>query len=73
MVNIAADEALMPEFVQSDVKGKALADALRPYLTDIKKRATASDALISQTDKMRGPKNVIASARAAQAILELIS
>jgi len=72
MVNIAADEALMPEFVQSAVKGDALAEALTPYLIDTKKRAAASDALISQTDALRGPKNETASARAAQAILDIM-
>ena len=51
MVNIAADKALMPEFVQSAVKGDALAQALIPYLTDTKKRAAASSALINQTDE----------------------
>ena len=73
MVNIAANEALMPEFVQRDVTGDALAKALLPYLTDIKKRATASDALIAQTDKMRGPEDVTASAQAAQAILNILA
>jgi lipid-A-disaccharide synthase len=73
MVNISADKALMPEFVQSDVSGSALADALMPYLTDRKKRAAASDALIVQTEALRGPKNVTASARAAQAVLDLLT
>ena len=72
MVNIAADKELMLEFIQSAVKGEALADALRPFLIDTKKRAAASGALISQTDDLRGPKNVTASARAAQAILDLL-
>jgi len=57
MVNIAADKELMLEFVQSAVKGEALADALRPFLIDTKKRAAASGALISQTDDLRGPKS----------------
>ena len=73
MVNIAADQALMPEFAQGQVTGEALSQALMPYLTDTKKRAIASDALIAQTDKMRGPKGVTASAKAAQAILELLA
>jgi lipid-A-disaccharide synthase len=73
MVNIAADEALMPEFVQDDVTGVALSSALLPYLEDAKKRATASNALMSQTDKMRGPSDVTASAQAAQAILAMLS
>ena len=73
MVNIAADKALMPEFVQSAVKGDALAQALDPYLTDTKKRTAARSALINQTDELRGPKDATASARAAQAILEILS
>ncbi len=73
MVNIAAEKALMPEFIQGQVTGEALSQALRPYLEDIKKRATASDALIAQTDKMRGPKDVTASAQAAQAILKILA
>lgn len=72
MVNIAANTALMPEFAQNDVTGEALSRALLPYLTDTKKRATASSALMAQTDKMRGPKDVTASAQAAQAILDIL-
>ena len=73
MVNIAANEALMPEFIQADATGEALRLAVSPYLTDTKKRATASNALIAQTDKMRGPKDVTASASAAQAILDILA
>ena len=73
MVNIAAKKSLMPELIQGAVTGEALAKAVRPYLTDTKKRATASNALIAQTDKMRGPKDVTASAKAAQAILEILA
>lgn len=73
IVNIAAEQALMPEFVQSAVKGEALAKAALPYLTDTKKRAAASDALIHQTNAMRGPTAITASARAARAILELLA
>ncbi len=69
MVNINADTLLIPEFVQKQVTGDILAKAVRPYLTDTKKRAAVSDALISQTDLMRGSKNVSASAQAAQAVL----
>jgi len=72
MVNIAADAPLMPEFVQDAVTGEALSFALLPYFEDIKKRATARDALIFQTDKMRGPNDVKASAQAAQAILDML-
>ena len=73
MVNIAAKESLMPEFIQGQVTGEALSKSLLPYLTNIKKRATASDALMSQTDRMRGSKDTTASAKAAQAILDLLT
>ena len=73
MVNIAADDGLMPEFVQGQVTGDVLSQALLSYLTDTKKRAAASNALIAQTDKMRGPKDVTASAQAAQAILDILN
>lgn len=72
MVNISAKRTLMPEYIQREATGEALAEALIPYLTDKKKRTTVSDALIAQTDRMRGPKDVKASAKAAQAILELL-
>ena len=73
MVNIAADEPLMPEFVQSDVTGDTLAQAVLPYLTDTKKRDAARAALIAQTDSLRGPKTVTASARAAQGVLDILA
>lgn len=73
IVNIAANAPLMPEFVQAEVTGEALADALRPYLTDTKQRAAAHDALLKQTDLMNNPPGETASARAAQAILEIVN
>lgn len=73
MVNIAADKPLMPELIQAEATGDKLAAALKPYLTDTKKRATASDALIEQTNQIRGPENVTASARAAKAITEILN
>lgn len=73
IVNIAANAPLMPEFVQAEVTGEALADALRPYLTDTKQRAAAQDALLKQTDLMNNPPGETASARAAQAILEIVN
>ena len=73
MVNIAAEDMLMPELIQSDATGEKLAQALLPYLTDEKKRATSSDALLSQTAFMRGNPDITASARAAQTILDLLN
>lgn len=72
LVNISAKEALMPEFIQGDLTGEALSGALSGFLTDTKKRAIVSNTLIAQTDKMRGPKDVSASAKAAQAILDIL-
>ena len=72
LVNISAKEALMPEFIQGDLTGEALSGALSGLLTDTKKRAIVSNTLIAQTDKMRGPKDVSASAKAAQAILDIL-
>ena len=62
----------MPEFIQGDLTGEALSGALSGFLTDTKKRAIVSNTLIAQTDKMRGPKDVSASAKAAQAILDIL-
>ena len=72
MVNIAADQPLMPEFVQSAATGETLSRAVLPYLIDTKKRATVSNALIAQTDRLRGPEKETASARAAQAVLDIL-
>ena len=72
LVNIAAKDALMPEFIQGDLTGDALSQAISSFLTDTKKRATTRNALIAQTDKMRGLKDVTASAKAAQAILDIL-
>ncbi|WP_427450252.1 lipid-A-disaccharide synthase [Litorimonas sp. WD9-15] len=72
IVNIAANEKLMPEFLQNEVTGEALADALIPYLSDTKKRAAARDALLEQTRLMAGQPDETASARAAQAILQIL-
>jgi lipid-A-disaccharide synthase len=72
MVNIDAKAFLMPEFVQKSVTVDNLVKAVSPYLIDTKKRAAASDALILQTNLMRGSKTQSASAQAAQAIVELL-
>jgi len=73
MVNISANKTLMPEFIQGDVNENVLAGALESYLTDQEKRAAMSDALIKQTDEMRGQKGQKASSRAAKAILDILS
>jgi lipid-A-disaccharide synthase len=71
IVNIAADEALMPEFVQKDVTGENLAGAVSNYLDDDTLRLEASERLIAQTVSMKG-KGGSASERAALSVLEII-
>lgn len=71
IVNIAADEALMPEFVQGDVTGDKLALAVTQYLEDSDLRVSASSDLIAQTDAMKG-KGGSASERAALTVLDII-
>ncbi|WP_026942105.1 lipid-A-disaccharide synthase [Hellea balneolensis] len=71
IVNIAADQELMPEFIQGDVTGENLAEAIVLYLENKTKREEASNALIAQTDRMKG-KGGSASERAALTVLEII-
>lgn len=72
IVNIAAGKALMPEFVQAEVTGERLAQAVTAYLDDKETREAASRALIAQTDAMKG-KGGSASERAALKVLEIVS
>ena len=72
IVNIAADEALMPELVQGDCQGAALARAVSPYLEDSDLRAETSRRLRAQTQTMRGEGGQ-ASDRAAKAVIEILS
>lgn len=73
MVNIAADKALMPEFVQDDVTAEKLSAGLLPYFEDEKEREQSSRALLAQTGEMRGSEDETASARAARAVLNMLS
>ncbi len=72
IVNIAADQALMPEYLQKESRGDVLADAVSPYLTDKTLRKSTSKALRAQTAKMRGLGGR-ASQRAAEAVMRIIS
>ena len=72
IVNIAADEALMPEFIQAEVNGETVSRAITAYLNDPVLRTRASEKLIAQTDKMKG-EGGSASQRAAQTVLGLIN
>ncbi|PHR93372.1 MAG: lipid-A-disaccharide synthase [Robiginitomaculum sp.] len=84
IVNIAAEKALMPEFIQDNCTGENLANAALLYLQNIETRQTNSSALLQAVDAMRlgnsegrgneGAKNMAAhsSERAANAILDLL-
>jgi len=71
IVNIAADDALMPEFIQGDVTGRKLSDAVTAYLNNPDLRKETSGRLIAQTDTMKG-KGGSASERAALTVLDII-
>ena len=71
LVNIAAEEELLPEFVQDDVTVENLQRALSRYLNDNAYRKESSIKLIEQTRLMHG-KGGLAGQRAAQTIIELL-
>ena len=86
MVNIAADQALMPEFVQKDCEGANLAAAATIYLQDKQVRDQASQALKAAVLQMKAgntkeasdvspnaSSNALSSERAAAAVLEIVS
>ena len=72
IVNIAADKALMPEFIQADANGVNLSGEITAYLDDADMRAATSRRLMEQTKAMKG-KGGSASQRAAQTVLGLIN
>ena len=71
IVNIAAGESLMPEFIQAEVTGAKMSGAIIDYLKDPEMRREISARLIAQTDAMKG-KGGSASERAALTVLRLI-
>ena len=71
IVNIAADAALMPEFMQDAATPDAIAAAAKIYLDDPLAAATTRKALLDQTASMQG-KGGTASERAALKVLNLI-
>jgi len=71
IVNIAAGERLMPECIQGECTGEKMAAELSIYIENPKARASASKALIEQTQKMRGSGGN-SGARASKAILDLL-
>ena len=71
LVNISADEPIIPEFLQGDVTGENLSNAASQFLEDANLRAQTSDKLLAQVAIMKG-KGGPASKRAALAILEVL-
>lgn len=76
IVNIAAGEGLMPEFMQLRCNGENLAGAALDYLQNLETSTDASKALKAATQKMRngegGRAKGHSSARAAKAVLEVV-
>ena len=71
LVNIAADEELVPELVQTRATGANLAAAVSALLDDPERRKTLSRRLVETTDEMRGDGR--ASDRAAEAVLDTLA
>ena len=71
LVNIAAQEELLPEFVQHDVTAENLLGAISKYLKDEGYRKERSAKLIEQTRLMHG-KGGLASQRAARTVVALL-
>ena len=69
LVNIAADEMLVPEFVQTRCRGGLLATEVSALLDDPKRRERLHIDLAAATDKLRGEGD--ASKNAAQTVFEL--
>lgn len=69
LVNIAADEMLVPEFVQTRCRGNLLAAEVSALLDDPKRRDDLHTRLAAATDKLRGQGD--ASENAAQRVFEL--
>lgn len=71
LVNIAADEMLVPEFVQTRVRASLLSKAVSDLLADPGRRHALSARLMETTKAMRGRGD--ASERAAETVLRLVS
>jgi len=71
LVNIAADEELVPELVQTRATGANLAAAVSGLLDDPARRERLSRRLVETTAGMRGDGR--ASDRAAEAVLETLA
>lgn len=72
LVNISAQEKLIPEFMQSDVNAENLSAAIGSFLDDEINRAQTSKRLFAQTEIMKGAGGS-ASKQAAAAILKIVN
>ena len=72
LVSIAADKALMPEFMQGDVTGDILSQAILMRLEDDDLRQTEQSNLLGQVAVMRQNKSGSASHKAASKLLEFV-
>jgi len=70
-VNIAADEMLIPEYVQMDCTGDRLAEAAYAMLEDARGRDALSERLREVTQLMAGEGGDPATV-AARAVLDLV-
>lgn len=71
LVNISAEEELMPEFLQKDVNPNTLSKAINLYIQNDRLREKVSQKIYHQITKMR-PEGKLGNNLAAETILELI-
>jgi lipid-A-disaccharide synthase len=71
LVNISADEELMPEFLQKDVNSNTLSKAINLYIQNDGLREKVSKKIYHQIAKMR-PKGKLGNNLAAETILDFI-
>lgn len=71
LVNMAAGERVLPEFVQGEASAPAIADAVIRFLDDPAYAAVVRGKLAEAVARMRGPGG--ASARTAEAILAVLA
>jgi lipid-A-disaccharide synthase len=72
LTNLAADELLIPEYVQTRCTGEKLSAAVSALLDDPARRAELSHRLKAVTGTMSGEGGA-PSANAAEAVLEIIA
>jgi lipid-A-disaccharide synthase len=73
IVNIAADKALMPEYIQENISGGTLAEALNAYLCNEMVREASSQALLKQTNMMGANSDDRVNEKTASVILTALN